>query len=163
MVDYRPPMVEVLCWTRAAVDALVHAAAASRHPAELWLWHCLRTYVLPRVAALETDKALRAKAEDRRQRRDAKRRRELSRLGGFNRQALLRSAQGEYEYEEEEEEEGTYGAAGSGRAGQRRGKKAAAAAAAALPTSRGSSRRARSHVDYTYASYDAELNSALSR
>ena len=144
---------------------LVHAAAASRHPAELWLWHCLRTYVQPRVAALETDKALRAKAEDRRQRRDAKRRRELTRLGGFNRQALLWSAQGgDYEYEEEEEEEGTYGAAGSGRAGQRRGKKAAAAAAAAaLPTGRGSSRRARSHVDYTYASYDAELNSALSR
>ena len=101
------------------------------------------------VAALGRE-ALRAKAEDRRQRRDAKRRRELTRLGLQPPGAPLVAQGGgyeyEYEYEEEEEEEGTYGAAGSGRAGQRRGKKAAAAAAA-LPTGQQPSR---TQPDYTY-------------
>ena len=100
-----------------------------------------------------------AQAEDRRLRREASKKRELSRLGGYNHSRSGRSGSSA------DDDSSYYGARSSGRN--------AASASAARSRGQGgggdggvrsSGRRARGGaVDYTYASYEKELDQALRR
>ena len=101
----------------------------------------------------------RSEAEDRRLRREASKKRELSRLGGYNHSRSGRSGSSA------DDDSSYYGARSSGRN--------AASASAARSRGQGggggggvrsSGRRARGGaVDYTYASYEKELDQALRR